>query len=396
MQPNTAFQPPISKIIHIDMDAFYASIEQRDQPALRGRPVVVGGAPGTRGVVAACSYEARRYGIHSAMPSSRAYRLCPQAVFLRPRMEYYREISREIMGIFHSYTPLVEPLSVDEAFLDVTCNLVEEPSATRLAQSIRTAIREATGLTASAGVSYNKFLAKIASAQNKPDGLTVIAPDQAKDFLASLPIGKFYGVGRVTEQKMHDHGIRTGSDLLRFSQEELTRLFGKTGRFFYEIARGRDIRPVTPVRVRKSLGAETTFQEDIYDSATINAVLRRLVERVVSGLAHARTGGRTLSLKVRYSDFTTITRSHTSIEGFFSADDILHQLPRLLAATEAGKRKIRLLGISVSNLGSRQDLRPPGPHQLPLPFPAASDQAAARTEADFPRSQPSRKTHIDA
>lgn len=361
--------PPIRKIIHIDMDAYFASVEQLDRPELRGLPVIVGGNPQSRGVVAACSYEARAFGIHSAMPCARAYQLCPQAVFIKPRMMRYQEISHRIMALFHKYTPLVEQLSVDEAFLDVTDNLMEEPSATRIAQAIRTEIKANLGLSASAGVSYNKFLAKIASGHNKPDGLTVIPPDRALAFIAALPIGKFYGVGKVTEKKMLSQGIRTGADLLRFSRSDLVRLFGKTGAFFHDIARGLDQRPVEPVRVRKSIGTETTLAEDIQDSAEISTLLYQLVCRVAALLADKQTGGRTLSLKVRYSDFTTITRSCTTREGFFASGDILAQLPRLLAATEAGRRKVRLLGLTVANLCDEDEARRIRVRQLPLPFP---------------------------
>jgi DNA polymerase IV len=361
--------PLTRKIIHIDMDAFFASVEQLDRPALRGLPVIVGGNPKSRGVVAACSYEARAFGIHSAMPCCRAHRLCPQAVFLKPRMARYQEVSQQIMTLFHRYTPLVEPLSVDEAFLDVTDNLLGEPSATRIAQAIRTAIYETTGLTASAGVSYNKFLAKIASGHRKPDGLTVIPPDRARAFIAALPIGKFYGVGRVTEKKMRGLGIRTGGDLLRFSRQELGALFGKSGLFLYDMARGLDQRPVEPVRVRKSIGSERTFGEDILDYARVCGILSELVQLVARQLAQKKTGGRTLVLKVRYSDFTTITRSCTTTQGFFAASDILAHLPHLLAATEAGRRRIRLLGITVANLCSEQDAQWMRIRQLPLPFP---------------------------
>ncbi|MGE4559799.1 MAG: DNA polymerase IV [Desulfobulbus sp.] len=363
--------PPIRKIIHIDMDAFFASVEQLDRPELRGLPVIVGGNPQSRGVVAACSYEARAFGIHSAMPCARAYHLCPRAVFIKPRMARYQEVSGQIMALFRAYTPLVEQLSVDEAFLDVTENLLAEPSATRIAQAIRAEIKATLGLSASAGVSYNKFLAKIASGHNKPDGLTVIPPDRAQAFIAALPIGKFYGVGRVTEKKMQAQGIRTGVDLLRFSRPELLRLFGKPGLFFHDIARGLDQRPVEPVRVRKSIGTETTLAEDIDDSAQISTLLYQLVRRVAGYLADKRTGGRTLSLKVRYSDFTTITRSCTTREGFFTATDILAHLPRLLAATEAGRRKVRLVGVTVANLCDQQEARRLRVRQLPLPFPQA-------------------------
>jgi len=352
------------------MDAFFASVEQLDRPELRGRPVIVGGRPESRGVVAACSYEARRFGIRSAMPSGRAHRLCPHAVFIRPRMVRYREVSQQVMALFHRYTPLVEPLSVDEAFLDVTDNLLGEPSATRVAETIRREILATTGLTASAGVSYNKFLAKIASGYHKPDGLTVITPAQTEKFLAVLPIGKFYGVGRVTERRMHRHGIRTGADLLRLSREELVSLFGKVGHFFYEMARGIDTRPVSPVRERKSIGAEVTLSTDILDFSRVSAVLDEQVQRVARALAAHRTGGRTLTLKIRYSDFTTITRSCTTVDGFFDAADMLRQLPHLLAATEAGQRKIRLLGVSVANLCSEDEARCLRIRQLSLPFPA--------------------------
>ena len=361
--------PPCRKIIHIDMDAFFASVEQRDHPELRGLPVIVGGDPASRGVVAACSYEARAYGVHSAMPSGRARQLCPRAVFVRPRMERYQEVSAVIMALFRGYTSLVEPLSVDEAFLDVTDNFLGEPSATRLAQALRQAIREATGLTASAGVSCNKFLAKVASGWNKPNGLTVIPPERAQTFIAELPIGAFYGVGKVTEKKMLAHGIRIGADLLRFSREEMATLFGKSGLFFYDIARGQDQRPVEPVRVRKSIGAETTFPVDILEFAKVTDILAELADEVAGCLRRKETGGRTLTLKVRYADFTTITRSCTVTQGFAAAADILAQLPRLLAMTEAGRRKIRLLGLSVSNLAGAEDDGVASRRQLPLPHP---------------------------
>ena len=357
------------KIIHIDMDAFFASVEQRDYPELRGQPVIVGGDPKGRGVVAACSYEARAFGVHSAMACARAQRLCPHAVFVKPRMEQYQQVSREILALFYKYTTLVEPLSVDEAFLDVTCNLAGEPSATRIAQALRQTIYEATGLTASAGVSCNKFLAKIASGHNKPNGITVIPPDRALAFIGALPVGKFYGVGGVTEKKMHSLGIRTGGDLLRFSQQQLVEAFGKTGLFFYDIARGRDQRPVEPSRIRKSIGTETTFTEDIVELEQVLAIVSDLADQVAQLLEQKKTGGRTLSLKLRYSDFTTITRSCTSPKGYFAATEMLAQLPRLLAATEAGRRKIRLLGVTVSNLFNEKERSLLRFHQLPLPFP---------------------------
>jgi len=361
---------PLSrKIIHIDMDAFFASVEQLDCPQLRGKPVIVGGDPKGRGVVAACSYEARAFGVHSAMACARALRLCPRAVFVKPRMERYQQVSRQVMALFHQVTALVEPLSVDEAFLDVTTNLRDEPSATRIAEALRRTIHETTGLTASAGVSYNKFLAKIASGHNKPNGITVIPPDRAQAFIGSLPVGKFYGVGAVTEKKMQGLGIRTGGDLLRFSRQELVALFGKSGLFFYDIARGLDLRPVEPTRVRKSIGTETAFAEDIAEFHQVLTISSDLVQELALLLARKKTGGRTLSLKVRYNDFTTITRSCTSPHGFFAAADLAAQLPRLLAATEAGRRKIRLLGVTVSNLLDENQSRAPRRCQLLLPFP---------------------------
>lgn len=363
------------KIIHIDMDAFFASIEQQDDPELRGRPVIVGGDPKGRGVVAACSYEARTFGIHSAMACARAQRLCPLAVFVKPRMERYQQISREIMALFYQYTTLVEPLSVDEAFLDVTCNHAGEPSATRIAQTLRQTIHQATGLTASAGVSCNKFLAKIASGHNKPNNITVVPPERALAFIGTLPVGKFYGVGGVTEKKMHNLGIRTGGDLLRFSRQQLVAEFGKTGLFFYDIARGLDQRPVEPCRMRKSIGTETTFAEDITEFELVLAIVSDLVHRVAQLLEQKKTGGRTLSLKLRYSDFTTITRSCTSPNGYCTVTEMLSQMPRLLAATEAGRRKIRLLGITVSNLFNEKEHSLLRIRQLPLPFPPGTCSA---------------------
>ncbi len=354
------------KIIHVDMDAFYASVEQRDNPALRGRPVIVGGDPRGRGVVAACSYEARVFGIHSAMPCSRARRLCPDAVFLRPDRAKYHRVSERIMAIFCRYTDLVEPLSLDEAYLDVTVNHAGIPSATWIARAIKREILAATGLTASAGVSCNKFLAKVASDMDKPDGLTVIEPHQALAFIHRLPVGKFYGVGRVTEKRMQALGIRTGADLHRWSRDELVATFGRAGGFFHDIVRGIDHRPVRPHRERKSVGAETTLQRDTGDRRRMMAILADLAARVGSVLESRRTCGRTLVLKVRYEDFTTVTRSRTPGVLFLTAGDIMTHVPGLLAATEAGRRKVRLLGITVGNLVDVPAGRPL--RQLVLPF----------------------------
>jgi DNA polymerase-4 len=353
------------KIIHIDMDAFYASVEQLDNPELRGEPVIVGGSPDSRGVVAACSYEARRHGIHSAMPSARAVQLCPEVVFLRPRMSRYKEISRQVMAIFREYTDLVEPLSLDEAFLDVSPCRRHQGSATLIAREICRRIYHETGLTASAGVSCNKFLAKVASGYEKPRGLTVVLPDQAQDFLDALPIGTFYGVGQVTESRMRQLGIHSGHDLRLLSREELIRHFGKAGAFFYDIVRCRDFRPVVPSRLRKSIGSEVTLDRDTADLTEIFAILHTLAAGLETALARHRQGGATITLKVRYHDFVTVPRSLTLPPPIYDRHDIFDHIPRLLHGTEAGRRKIRLLGISLSKL-TPKDKRPP--RQLPLPF----------------------------
>src|SRR5271166_5788853 len=285
------------RIIHIDMDAFYASVEQRDDQALRGVPVAVGGA-GARGVVAAASYEARKFGVHSAMASVTARRKCPELVFVSPRFDVYRAVSQQIRGIFARYTPLIQPLSLDEAYLDVTAPLVDRGSATAIAEEIRAAIRLETGLTASAGVSYNKFLAKIASDYRKPDGLFVITPQMGPSFVEELEIGRFHGVGPVTRAKMNRLGVETGLDLRRQSLEVLERHFGKAGAYFYSIARGVDERPVQANRVRKSLGAENTFSEDIFTFDPAQAALAPLLEKVWRAGQNAGLSARTVTLKV--------------------------------------------------------------------------------------------------
>ncbi len=360
--------PRYRKIIHIDMDAFFASVEQLDNPHLKGKPVIVGGNPQSRGVVAACSYEARAFGIHSAMPCAKAYRLCPSAVFIRPRKKRYKEISRQIMTLFSKYSDLIEPLSVDEAFLDVTTNKQNNPSATLLAEIIRNDIFQHTGLTASAGISYNKFLAKIASDRNKPNGITVITPEKARDFIRSLAIRSFFGVGKVTEKKMRNLGIKTGQDLEHLSVDELCSFFGSKGPFFYDIVRGIDNRQVRTYRKRKSIGRETTMAEDILSLEEVVDLAEKIAAQVEESLQAKHTAGRTLTLKVRYSDFTTITRSCSDATGLYSAADIIAHLPRLLSATEAGLRKIRLLGLTVSNLFSPDESNPLRIRQLSLPF----------------------------
>jgi DNA polymerase-4 len=352
------------KIIHIDMDAFYASIEQKDHPCLRGKPLIVGGDPQGRGVVAACSYEARKFGIRSAMPCKRAAKLCPQAIFTPPRMDRYVEISSSIMEMFRRYTPLVEPLSLDEAFLDVSDLGTIYPSATKLAAKICQEIYETLQLTASAGVSFNKFLAKVASAFHKPRGLTTVTPAEAQRFIDALPIRKFFGVGEVTEKKMLRLGITNGAQLRRWKEEDLILHFGKIGSFLHDIARGIDDRPVEPQRLRKSIGSETTLSRDTLDIMEINEILSSLAQDVEDTLRRKGNVGHTLTLKVRYDDFVTITRSVTTRHALGTTAEILSTLPQLLAATAIGVRKVRLLGLSLARLceGSSR------PRQLKLPF----------------------------
>lgn len=340
---------PLRKIVHVDMDAFYASVEQRDDPSLKGRCVIVGGLPGTRGVVCAASYEARKSGVHSAMSANLAYRLCPKAVFLKPRFDAYQAVSQQIRAIFLDYTGLVEPLSLDEAYLDVTANRKGIPYATRIAKEIKRRIKAETGgLTASAGVSYNKFLAKVASDVKKPDGLTVIRPEDADAFLETLPIGRFYGVGDVTERLMLEKGVKTGADLRRLSKLELAALFGSSAEFYYEIARGIDGRPVCPDRVRKSLGTETTFQTDIDDVPEMAATLRQQAEEISADLRRRKLKGRTITLKVKFFDFRSIARSLSLEEPVDDARTIADTAIELLSKTEAGEVKVRLIGVTVS------------------------------------------------
>ncbi len=349
------------------MDAFFASVEQNDNPNYRNKPVIVGGSPGKRGVVAACSYEARKYGIHSAMSSKRAARLCPHAIFVKSRMHRYKEVSALIMKIFRSYSDTIEQLSVDEAFLDITDSLKKSSHTTYascLAREIRKDILKTTGLTASAGISYNKFLAKVASDINKPNGQFTILPEDAPAFLDNLPIRKFYGVGKVTEKKMLELGIQTGKELRQWDRDSLVFHFGKAGIFLYNICRGIDERPVEPSRVRKSIGSEITLPEDTMDMTKIKNILTDITERIAAVLNNKKTGGFTLTLKIRYSDFSTISRSYTSSFPLYTTEDILHHLPRLLQATQAGNKKIRLLGLTISKLTGKKRVA----RQLPLPF----------------------------
>ena len=337
------------KIIHVDMDAFFASVEQRDFPEYRGKPLIVGGQPDKRGVVATCSYEARQFGIRSAMASSKAYRLCPQAIIVKPRFEAYKEASEIIRSIFYEYTDLVEPLSLDEAFLDVSQNKDFEGSATLIAKDIRQSIFKKTRLTASAGISYNKFLAKIASDINKPDGMSVIRPDQGEAFVETLPVGKFFGVGKATEAKMRSLGLNTGADLKALSMVQLQQYFGKSGAYYFDICRGVDDRDVVPHRERKSLGSETTFEADLCDVDEMLKALGLLAIEVNEALQIKQLTGHTLTLKVKYDNFEQITRSKTVQRYFANVNDMLPVIAELLTKTDVNQRKVRLLGITVSN-----------------------------------------------
>lgn len=337
------------KIIHIDMDAFFASVEQRDFPELRGKPVAVGGA-GMRGVVASASYEARQYGVRSAMPSVTAKRLCPELIFVKSRFEVYRQVSGQIRDIFLEYTDLVEPLSLDEAYLDVTDNKPGIPSAIRIAMEIRRKIFETTGLTASAGVSFNKFLAKIASDINKPNGLKVILPEEADAFLEQLPVERFHGIGKVTARKMHRMGIRTGADLKRLTKLELARRFGKAGDYYFRIVRAQDERQVNPHRSRKSIGAERTFFNDLHTLGQMKEALEPIVGSVFRYMKQKQNFGRTITLKMKTPDFQIHTRSRT-YNGELRQLDLLRQAVfELLESNWEEVGAVRLLGISVSNL----------------------------------------------
>lgn len=345
------------KIIHIDMDAFFASIEQRDNPALRGKPVLVGGKPNSRGVVAAASYEARAFGVFSAMPCSRAARLCPDAVFVPPRFEAYREASQQVQAIFLRYTDTIEPLSLDEAYLDVSsrCN---DTTATELAREIRETIWQETQLTASAGISYNKFLAKMASDMRKPNGQFVVPPERGEAFVAQLPIGKFYGVGKATEARMTALGIHTGADLRRWSLEALQKHFGKWSQFLYDIARGIDERAVDNSGERKSIGAETTFAQNLSQESQMLETLQELAAQVARSLQKKQLYAETLTIKVRYPDFTTVTRQCRATPPVHQLSDITPYLAHLLHRTEASEKSVRLLGLSVSSLLDKESKTP--------------------------------------
>lgn len=355
------------KIIHIDMDAFYASVEQRDNPELKGKAIAVGGSPeGRGGVVATCSYEARKFGVHSAMPSKKALQLCPHIIFISPRFAVYKEVSRQVREIFHRYTDLIEPLSLDEAYLDVTNDKQGIGSAIDIAVMIKKAIREELLLTASAGISVNKFVAKIASEMKKPDGLTFIGPSKVESFIESLSIDKFYGVGKVTAEKMKSMNIHTGADLKKLSERELVQHFGKVGRFYYRIVRGIDDRLVEPNQETKSIGAEDTFPEDLTTIEQMNKQLEKIAPIVHRRLQEHRLKGRTITLKIKYSDFKIITRSRSLHEPIDDLELIISTAKELLNSTEPDDVRIRLLGISVSNFGEKTVVRKSAPGQLPL------------------------------
>jgi DNA polymerase IV len=355
------------KIIHIDMDAFYASVEQRDKPELTGKPIAVGGLPeGRGGVVATCSYEARKFGVHSAMLSKRALQLCPQIIFIKPRFDVYKKVSKQVREIFHRYTDIIEPLSLDEAYLDVTEDKQKIGSAIDIATLIKKAIKEELNLTASAGISINKFVAKIASDMKKPDGLTFIGPSKVQSFVESLAIEKFYGVGKVTAEKMKSMNIHTGADLKKLSERELIQHFGKVGKFCYQIVRGIDDRPVEPNQETKSIGAEDTFPEDLTTIEQMNKELEKIAPVVQRRLTQHQLKARTVTLKIKYSDFKVITRSKSFAEPVDDLELLVDTAKELLLSTEPDEVRIRLFGISVSNFGEKTIARKIIPGQLPL------------------------------
>ncbi len=341
---------PLRKIIHIDMDAFFAAVEQRDNPIYQNKPIIVGGLPDSRGVVATCSYEARKYGIHSAMSSSRAFRLCPHAIFVKPRFTQYKEASQQIQGIFYQYTSQIEPQSLDEAYLDVTHSLLCQGSASRLAEKIRQQILDETGLVASAGISYNKFLAKLASDINKPNGQYLITPKQGIGFIAQLPIGRFHGVGKATEKKMHALGIAKGADLLRFSLPELKLHFGKSAIFFYQIAQGVDDRPVRARQESKSIGVEITYAHDLEERSEIYQQLMNLLDKALDKVFAKTLYAHTLTVKVKYHNFQQITRSLTFSRPIKKRMLMLPVFQQLLEGESVGQTKVRLLGVTLSSL----------------------------------------------
>jgi DNA polymerase-4 len=347
----------IRRILHIDMDAFYASVEQRDKPELRGKPLAVGGNPASRGVVAAASYEARAFGVYSAMPMSRAVRLCPTLVIVRPDFSRYKAASQAVFGIFREVTPLVEPLSLDEAYLDVTENAWGETFGTTVAKRLKERIKQETGLTASAGVAPNKFLAKIASGWKKPDGLTVIAPERVEPFLQQLPVDALWGVGPVTAAKLRVRGIDRLVDVRTADPQLLRETVGSLADWLTQLANGIDERPVTPNREAKSSGSENTYPIDLTDIDTIRLEIAEMASHAIGWLARKQLLARTVTIKVRYDDFTTITRSHSAL-ATRDEQDLTARAVRLLEKTEAGSRPVRLLGVSVHNFCGDNDVDP--------------------------------------
>jgi DNA polymerase-4 len=340
---------PHRKIIHIDMDAFYASVEQRDNPDLRGKPVAVGGSA-ERGVVAAASYEARKFGVRSAMPSVTAKRQCPDLIFVKPRFEVYKAISRQIREIFAEHTPIIEPLSLDEAYLDVTENLQGIPLARDIALRIREKIKAETGLNASAGISYNKFLAKLASDHRKPNGQFVISPEMGPAFVEALPVGKFHGIGPATSAKMNALGIFTGLDMRNQTLQFMNANFGKSGAYYYWMSRGVDERPVRANRIRKSVGAENTFSVDLTDADALIAAIEPLIDKVWRHCESAGTRGRTVTLKVKFADFEIITRSRSVSSAVANRDGLAELAIGLLQDNMPFPKPVRLLGVSLSSL----------------------------------------------
>jgi DNA polymerase-4 len=352
------------------MDAFYASVEQRDDPSLRGRPVAVGGSPAGRGVVCAASYEARAYGVRSAIPMARAVRLCPDLVIVRPDFQRYRTVSQQVFEIFRRITPVVEPLSLDEAYLDVTENVWGELLGMRVARRLKDEIRDATALTASAGVAPNKFLAKIASGWHKPDGLTVVAPERVETFLQGLPIDALWGVGPVTARKLRAHGIEKLVDVRAQSLDDLRTVVGSSAEWLQQLAHGIDDRPVEPNRERKSVGSENTFPHDLTEMHEIREAVGDMAREVAEWMARKGVFARTVTLKVRYDDFSTITRSHSEAHATHDVDAIMGRAIALVAKTDAGVRPVRLLGVSAHNLQDAPETPAPADRTgLPrLPF----------------------------
>lgn len=348
---------PRRKIIHVDMDAFYASVEQLDHPELRGKPIAVGGSS-KRGVVAAASYEARKFGVRSAMSSVIAQRNCPELIFVKPRFDRYKEISRQIRNIFHEYTDLVEPLSLDEAYLDVTVNKKGNPSATLIAKEIRQKIFDTTGLNASAGISINKFIAKVASDVNKPNGQKTVNPEEVLQFLEDLEIRKFYGVGKVTAEKMYKLGIFTGKDLKRKTLEFLEENFGKSGSHYYHVVRGIHTSPVKPHRIPKSVGAERTFSENLSSEIFMLERLDHIASELERRLKKSKIAGKTVTLKIKYSDFTLNTRSKT-LPYYIAEKELILETAKELLYQEKLQNSVRLLGISLANLNTEKDTKTP-------------------------------------